>query len=97
MFPDRLRCPDCGTNKFTRVGAGPGLVEEETTLRRPQTDDGELVRIGSVRLDAGPMLVVRLGRLTRAGARAAIDQTNEGALCASHGVEDGCGEATQPM
>ncbi len=69
MFPDRLRCPDRGTSNFTRAHAGPELVEEETTLRRRPTEDGELVRIGSVRLDAGPMLVVRLERVPRAGAR----------------------------
>lgn len=87
-FPDRLRCPDCGTESFTRVPAGPGLIDEETTLRRPSSKEGEPVRIGSVRLDVGPMLVVRLAPLARAGTRVGIDQNADGALVASPRTED---------
>ena len=98
MFPDRLRCPHCSAGSFTRIPAGAGLVEEETTLRRPPAEDGEQVRIGSVRLDAGPMLVVRLDPLARAGARVTIVQADDGALWASkHLVEEGCGEVAHPM
>jgi uncharacterized OB-fold protein len=53
LFPERLRCPRCGGVRFDRVPAGPGRVEEQTRLR-----DG--VRLGSVRLDAGPVVVARL-------------------------------------
>jgi uncharacterized protein len=82
VFPDRLRCPRCGGGSFTRVPAGPGRVEEETTLRRPPVKDEEQVRIGSVRLDTGPMLVARLARLARAGARVTISESADGALWA---------------
>jgi uncharacterized OB-fold protein len=82
-FPDRLRCPHCGTDAFTHVAAGPGLVEEETMLPRLPAKEGEAVRIGSVRLDAGPMLVVRLAPRTGAGARVTVEQNADGVLRAS--------------
>ena len=82
VFPDRLRCPQCGGGSSTRVPAGPARVEEETTLLRPPVEDEAQVRIGSVRLDTGPMLVVRLARLARAGARVTVDESADGALWA---------------
>lgn len=55
LFPERLRCPRCGAWEFEAVAAGPGRVEERTTLRRGG------VRLGSVRLASGPVVIARLG------------------------------------
>jgi uncharacterized OB-fold protein len=88
-FPDRLRCPQCGGDSFTRVPAGPGRVEEETTLRRPPVEGEEQIRVGSVRLETGPMLVVRLARLACAGARVTVDESADGALWALTSRDDG--------
>ena len=36
LFPDRLRCPACGSREFTRVRVASGRVEEVAT--RPGAD-----------------------------------------------------------
>lgn len=82
-FPDRLRCSHCGATCFSHIPAGPGIVEEETTLRRPPGQVGEPIRIGSVRLNVGPMLVVRLAPQAGQGARVVIEQNADGTLRAS--------------
>jgi len=53
--------------------AGPGKTEEVTTLR-----DG--TRLGSVRLDQGPVVVVRLDEATRPGARVRLDTGSDRAI-----------------
>jgi len=57
LFPDRLWCPGCGAAELRHQPAGPGRVEEETTLRR----SAEPVRLGTVRLESGPLIIVRAG------------------------------------
>ena|SRR5690242_6177022 len=70
-FPDRLWCPGCGAGAWEHVPAGPGRVEEETTLHRA----AEPIRLGSVRLDAGPMVVARLDTGAQAGTRVHLELT----------------------
>ena len=60
---DRLWCPGCGARTLQHVPAGPGRVEEETTLRR----SAEPVQLGTVRLDSGPLVIARLATQTGAG------------------------------
>jgi uncharacterized OB-fold protein len=68
LFPDRLRCPRCGASGFTRVAAGSGVVEEQTTLPSAGAGDEREVRLGSVRLLAGPVVVARLDERDTTGA-----------------------------
>lgn len=73
LFPDRLWCPGCGAGTLQHVPAGPGRVEEETTLRR----SAEPVRLGTVRLDSGPLIIARLATDTGAGAQVRLERTTE--------------------
>jgi hypothetical protein len=68
-FPRRILCPDCGSAEWRRHEAGPGTVEEVTVLRRGPGRDYPGVRIGSVRLDEGPLVVARLEPGAAAGSR----------------------------
>jgi uncharacterized OB-fold protein len=77
-FPDRLWCPDCGGGELRHAPAGPGWVEEETTLRR----SAEPVRLGTVRLEAGPLVIARLAKLTGAGTLVRLERTTEGTIWA---------------
>jgi len=77
-FPERLRCPSCGSADLDNTPAGEGSVEEETTLRRTANKE----RLGSVRLDAGPVVIARLDEGVTTGARVRLD-TN-GAIRARH-------------
>jgi uncharacterized OB-fold protein len=72
-FPDRLWCPACGAGEFRHAAAGPGRVEEETALRR----SAEPVRIGTVRLEAGPLIIARLASDTGAGTHVWLERTTE--------------------
>ncbi|HJS96936.1 MAG TPA: hypothetical protein VJ741_21890, partial [Solirubrobacteraceae bacterium] len=75
VFPDRLWCPGCGAGTLRHVPAGPGRVEEETTLRR----SAEPIRLGTVRLDSGPLVIARLGTGTDTGAgtQVRLERTTE--------------------
>jgi uncharacterized OB-fold protein len=75
-FPERLRCPTCGGG-LEAVAAGAATVEAETTLRR-QHD----TRLGSVRLDAGPVVIARLDDIVSTGDRVRLD--SNGAIWARH-------------
>jgi uncharacterized OB-fold protein len=70
-FPDRLWCPGCGAGQLRHVAAGRGRVEQETTLRR----SAEPIRLGTVRLDSGPLVIARLADGTGAGAHVRLDRT----------------------
>jgi hypothetical protein len=73
MFPDRLWCPGCGGGELRHGPAGTGRVEQETGLRRPPQD--EPVRLGTVRLDSGPLVIARLSRDARAGMQVRLELT----------------------
>jgi uncharacterized OB-fold protein len=73
LFPDRLWCPDCGGETLQHVPAGPGRVEEETTLRR----SAEPIRLGTVRLDSGPLVIARLSTGAETGAQVRLERTTE--------------------
>lgn len=71
VFPDRLWCPGCGVAELRHVASGPGRVEQETELRRT----ADPIRLGTVRLDAGPMVIARLSRHARAGTEVYLELT----------------------
>ncbi len=77
-FPDRLRCPRCGAREWQRVPAGQGTVEEETSIHRPPARDGAPVRLGSVRLDAGPVVIARLQEDVGCGRRVHLEAGADG-------------------
>jgi uncharacterized protein len=77
LFPERLGCPGCGGRAFERVPAGPGRVKERTTLRR------QAVRLGSVRLASGPIVIARLGEDTENEVR--LEEHPDGAIEARGG------------
>jgi uncharacterized OB-fold protein len=66
-FPERLRCPHCGSRAFGRIAAGPGTVQEVTG--RPEAPE----RLGSIRLDAGPAVIAALKNGIDPGARVAME------------------------
>jgi uncharacterized OB-fold protein len=68
-FPDRLRCPSCGGGEFDRISAGPGTVQEVTTSHRDNA------KLGSVRLDAGPIVIALLKPPTAPDARIRLETT----------------------
>jgi uncharacterized OB-fold protein len=78
VFPDRLWCPGCGASTWQQVPAGPGRVEEETTLRR----SAEPIRLGTVRLDTGPLVIARLATHAGPGTQVRLERTTEGAIWA---------------
>jgi hypothetical protein len=55
------------------VAAGPGRVEEETALAR----SAEPVRLGTVRLDSGPLIIARLANGAGTGTQVRLDRTTE--------------------
>ncbi|MGN6870196.1 MAG: Zn-ribbon domain-containing OB-fold protein [Solirubrobacteraceae bacterium] len=77
-FPDRLWCPSCGASAFQPVPAGRGRVEEETTLRR----SAEPITLGTVRLEAGPLVIARLAAGAKAGTHVRLERTREGTIWA---------------
>jgi uncharacterized OB-fold protein len=77
-FPDRLWCPGCGAGELSHEPAGPGSVEQETTLRRLPAPEHEPVRIGTVRLRAGPLIIARLAQAVQAGTEVRLDRTPAG-------------------
>jgi uncharacterized OB-fold protein len=77
-FPDRLWCPGCGAGELRHAPAGPGRVEEETTLRR----SAEPVRLGTVRLDSGPLVIARLATAAETGTQVRLDRSPEAAIWA---------------
>jgi uncharacterized OB-fold protein len=82
-FPDRLWCLGCGADELRHVAAGPGRVEEDTTLRR----SAEPVRLGTVRLDSGPLVIARLATGAETGTQVRLDRAPEGTIWA-HGTPE---------
>lgn len=81
VFPDRLRCPACGGVCQERVPAGSGRVAEETTLRRSCGPLGP-VRLGSVRLEAGPVVIARLDDEVGSATEVWLELANDGTIWA---------------
>jgi len=63
FFPLPLACRQCGGSDFDSVRAPAGTVEEVTEVTVTRS------RIGSVRLDAGPVVVAQVGQSTKPGDR----------------------------
>lgn len=79
-FPDRLWCPGCGADEHAlqHAPAGPGHVEEQTTVRRA----AEPTRLATVRLESGPLIIARLADTAKAGSRVRLERTSEGTIWA---------------
>ncbi len=73
-FPERLRCPRCGGRAFGRIPAGPGTVEEVTA------PGGAVQRLGSIRLDAGPIVIAALQNGIDPGVCVALETDHEGRI-----------------
>jgi uncharacterized OB-fold protein len=82
LFPDRLRCPRCGEQPAKRVPAGSGRVEQQTEVRRPQDQSVGPIRLGSVRLGAGPVVIARLAAHIGPGTVVWLDVTRGGGIWA---------------
>ena len=80
VFPDRLWCPGCGAGELSHRPAGPGRIEQETTLRRAPTADP--VTLGTVGLEAGPLVIARLATGTGAGTQVRLERATAGAIWA---------------
>ena len=61
VYPERLLCSRCGNSTWERKTATRGVVEDATVVQRSigasQPTD---VRLGTVRLSAGPLVIARL-------------------------------------
>jgi uncharacterized OB-fold protein len=66
--PERLWCPSCGSARVRDVRVHGGTVEQVTILRRSAGRGALTVRIGSVRLLGGGVLVARLEPGASAGS-----------------------------
>lgn len=62
--------------------AGRGQVEEETSVRRRRDPPPQAVRLGSVRLQAGPIVVARLSNGVGPGTDVWLEQASDGAVSA---------------
>jgi uncharacterized OB-fold protein len=83
-FPRRLMCPRCGSAGTREVAAASGTVEETTVVRRRPGMPGEsLVRLATVRTDAGPRVIARLDATMQAGVRVNLRHEADGAITAS--------------
>lgn len=58
--PARLRCPVCGDERMRVATARRGILLDATKLERAPSGLGAPVRIGSVRLRGGGVLVARI-------------------------------------
>lgn len=82
FFPDRLRCPRCGARSWTRIRAGEGEIQDQTELRRQPRAQEKRIRLGSVGLDAGPVVIARLGDRAETGNRVRLEMNPDGAVWA---------------
>ena len=57
VFPRLLLCPVCGADRWREQRADRGVLEQ-ATLVHPSEERG--TRVGSVRTDAGPVVIARL-------------------------------------
>jgi hypothetical protein len=61
VFPRLLLCPRCGAAAWRLRPLGAGTVEQVTIVHRmPGGGPAEPVHVGSIRADAGPLVVARL-------------------------------------
>lgn len=70
VFPPAAWCFACGGDRWREEELGAGTVEETTFVRRaPGRSFDHAVRLASVRLDVGPVVVARLLPGASAGGR----------------------------
>ena len=78
-FPERLACPDCGSDSFERVVVAEGVVEEPTLVRRaPGRSPDEPVPLATIHLAEGPHVVARLRCDAQPGDRVPLDSEHGG-------------------
>jgi uncharacterized OB-fold protein len=80
-FPRRLACPQCGCRDAREVDASEGVVEETTTVRhRAGEDGGAVMRLGTVRTQAGPRVIARLEGAADSGVVVRLYRKPDGAI-----------------
>ncbi len=73
-FPRPLLCRACGGAAFREEPSADGTVEEATRLHRsPGRSHEPPVALGSVRTDAGPVVVARLAGGPEPGSRVRLE------------------------
>lgn len=68
-FPKPEWCPTCGSDRIEDVRSSEGTVEETTVLRHSLGGGTGPVRIGTVRLAGGAIVIARLESAAGEGAR----------------------------
>jgi uncharacterized OB-fold protein len=82
-FPRRLLCPQCGSVQQHEVAAGAGTVEETTVVRHRAGAHGEApVHLATIRTQAGPRVIARLGSALLRGAQVSLQQQADDAIVA---------------
>lgn len=59
-FPRQSWCPACGSDRIRDAMETRGTVEETTIVRHTPARHGPPVRVGTVRLNGGALVVARL-------------------------------------
>jgi len=73
VFPPRALCPRCGGATWEQRVAAEATVEDTTSVRRfPGSVPDEPIHLATVRLDAGPAVIVRMHGAAGPGARVAL-------------------------
>lgn len=74
-LPERLWCPRCGSDEVAASLVREGTVEELTLARRAR-GSGPAVGVGSVRIEGGGALIVRLEGVLAEGSP--VDLADDG-------------------
>jgi uncharacterized protein len=75
IWPPRLACPVCGAAEWNQVEASTGTVEDVTETAGY---DGSPVRLGTVRLDAGPPVIAAIEPDARPGEAVVLELVDGG-------------------
>jgi uncharacterized OB-fold protein len=87
-LPERLWCPRCGGDEVEDFRALEGMLEEITTARRAAGAAGP-VRVASVRIDGGGVLIVRLEHEGQVGEVVALEEDGGAAVARAPGERRG--------
>ena len=83
-LPERLWCPRCGSDRVGSFQAVEGTLEEITIARRAAGADGP-VRVASVRIEGGGVLIARLEHEGRVGDVVALEDEGGAAVARTQG------------
>lgn len=77
-YPRRELCPRCHSPRWTLEPAGPGTLEETTVVERAVGVGSAGVKLASIRLDRGPVVIAGLEAPPEAGMRVSLEATATG-------------------